>query len=197
VIAGLARFLKRVWNLCQSKKENIKNKNDHQDLPKGDKTKINGDLERITHKTIKKVTEDIEGLQYNTAISALMEFLNEITKVKSIVNCQLSIVALLKLLAPFAPYITEELWHEELGGKTSIHNEPWPEFDPEKIKEAKVVMVIQINGKVRSQIEIAQNASEAEIKSLALADEKIKKWLEGKEPKKVIIVPGRVVNIVI
>jgi leucyl-tRNA synthetase len=190
-IAGVQRFLRRVWALSlKLKTENEKGKITDKNL------KSNG-LAKLTHKTIKKVTEDIENLQYNTAIAALMEFVNEIAKQKSIVNCQLSVVALLKLLAPFAPHITEELWREALGHKNSIHNEPWPEYDPEKIKEKRVRMVIQINGKVRSQVEVDADASEDDIKELAFKDEKIQKWLEGKAPKKVIIVPQRVVNIVI
>ncbi len=190
-IVGVARFLKKVWGFCQNKSEKIKSKK-HKEKVKNDP-----ELERLTHKTIKKVTEDIENLQYNTAIAALMEFVNEITKYGADSYKLTAVSYLLKLLAPFAPHITEELWREALGHKTSIHNEKWPEYDPEKIKEEKVCMVIQINGRVRSQIEVDADASEDHIRELALLDQKITKWLEGKTPKKVIVVPGRVVSIVI
>jgi len=180
---GVARFLKRVWTFVANQETDKK-------IEGGD-----AEFERITHKTIKKVTEDIEGLQYNTAIAALMEYSNKLTQYP-IYNIRYTEV-LIKLLAPFAPHITEELWREALGHKTSIHNEPWPKYDPEKIKEEKVNMVIQVNSKVRSQIEVDVDLSEKDIKVLALKDEKVLKWLDGKEPKRVIVVLGKVVNIVI
>jgi len=200
-IAGIARFIKRVYVLVQniveekSKASKSQIPSFAQELRKGTRnSKSESDLERVTHKTIKKVTEDIENLQYNTAIAFLMEYLNNIQH--TTYNIQHTEI-LLKLLAPFAPHITEELWHEALGYKTSIHNEPWPEYDPGKIKEDKVSVVIQVNGKARSQIEVDRDMQEEKIKSLVLADEKIAKWMGGKSPKKIIIVPGRVVNIVI
>jgi len=179
-ITGVARFLKKVWELCQNKKGKVKN---------------DPELERLTHKTVKKVTEDIENLRYNTAIAALMEYVNKFTQNTAYdIYC---VETLLQLLAPLAPHITEELWQEALGHEASIHNEKWPEYDPEKIKEERARMAVQINGKVRSQIEVDVDAQEDDMKELALGDEKIKKWLEGKTPKKIIVVPNRVVNIVI
>ena len=139
------------------------------------------------------MTEDIESLHYNTAISALMEYVNSLQH--TTYNNQ-HMEVLLKLLAPFAPHISEELW-EQLGHKTSIHSESWPQYDPEKIKEDKAHIAIQINGKVRSQIEVDVDTSEGNIKEMALEDEKIKKWIEGKTPKKIIVVPNKVINIVI
>jgi len=181
-ITGVARFLKKVWELCQNKKGKVKN---------------DPELERLTHKTVKKVTEDIENLRYNTAIAALMEYVNNLTTNYKLLVTAKELEALLLLLAPLAPHITEELWQEALGHETSIHNEKWPEYDLEKIKEERVHMAVQINGKVRSQIEVDADAQEDDMKELALGDEKIKKWLEGKTPKKIIVVPNRVVNIVI
>ena len=178
-IAGIARFLKRVWNLANSGNEDALHKDGE-------------NFERITHKTIKKVTQDIENLQYNTAISALMEFMNALTY-----NAKPSMEILLKLLAPFAPHLVEELWHEAMENTTSIHDEKWPEYDETKIKEETVTVMVQVNGKVRSQIEVSHNDSEEAVRKTALLDEKIIKWLEGKEPKKVIVVAGRVVNIVV
>lgn len=177
-IVGVSRFLKRVWVLVNGK------------ISKN----INKDLEKITHKTIKKVTEDVESLQYNTAISTLMEFANKMTQYTTYDIQYMEV--LLKLLAPFAPHITEELW-EKLGHKTSIHDERWPEYDPEKIKEKRVRMAVEVNGKVRAQIEVSIDAAEDYIKEMALKDEKISKWLEGKAPQKVIVVPRRVVSIVV
>jgi len=168
--------------LCQNKKGKVKN---------------DPELERLTHKTVKKVTEDIENLRYNTAIAALMEYVNNLTTNYKLLVTAKELEALLLLLAPLAPHITEELWQEALGHETSIHNEKWPEYDLEKIKEERVHMAVQINGKVRSQIEVDADAQEDDMKELALGDEKIKKWLEGKTPKKIIVVPNRVVNIVI
>ena len=104
---------------------------------------------------------------------------------------------LLKLLSPFAPHLTEELWREALGHKTSIHNEKWPEYDVKKIEEERVHMVVQVNGKPRAQIEVDANAPEDLIKETALKNEKIIKWVDGKETKKIIVVPKRVINIVV
>ena len=181
-ITGVARFLKKVWELCQNKKGKVKN---------------DPELERLTHKTVKKVTKDIENLRYNTAIAALMEYVNNLTTNYKLLVTAKELEALLLLLAPLAPHITEELWQEALGHETSIHNEKWPEYDPEKIKDEKVRMAVQINGKVRSQIEVDVDVQEDDIKELALAEGKIQKWLEGKTPKKIIVIPNRVVNIVI
>ncbi len=188
-IVGISRFLKRVWQLVQTQSSKLKNQNHNS------KAKTN-ELDRITHRTIKKVTEDIEGLQYNTAIAALMEFVNEISKQKPLVISHLSLVTLVKLLAPFAPYITEELW-EQLGHKTSIHNEEWPQYDPKQMIEEKITMVVQINGKVRAQIEVEADASEDAVKEIALKNERVQKWLSGKKLQKVIVVPRRVVSIIV
>ena len=189
-IVGVARFLKKAWALSLKLKiENEKGKTT-------DKNLKSNELERLTHKTIKKVTEDVENLQYNTAIAALMEFVNEISRKNlPVTSYQLPVTISLKLLAPFAPHMAEELW-EQLGNKTSIHNEPWPKYDPNKIIEEKIIMVVQINGKVRAQIEVDADADEDTVKNIALQNEKVGKWLDG-EPKKVIVVPGRVVSIVL
>ena len=182
-IVGVARFLKKVWRVASGNTEHAAREN-------------SSEIERFTHKTIKKVTADIENLHYNTAISALMEYLNYALADPRVGLSKSNTETLLKLLAPFAPHVTEELW-EQLGHKTSIHDEAWPEYDPEKIKEKKVRMAVQVNGKVRSQIEVDVDSTEDAIKELVLKDEKIQKWLEGKKPKKIIVVPNRIINIVI
>jgi len=193
-IVGVVRFLKKVWGIAS---QNTRFAEAPARRAKHVTRSKNSELERLTHKTIKKVTEDIENLHYNTAIAALMEYLNYALDNPRSGLSKSNIEILLKLLAPLAPHITEELWQEALGHKTSIHDEKWPEYDPEKIKEEKVRMAIQINGKVRSQIEVDVDAEEDDIKNLVLKDKKVQKWLEGKKPKKVIVVPNRVVNIVI
>ncbi|HEY4509594.1 MAG TPA: class I tRNA ligase family protein, partial [Candidatus Paceibacterota bacterium] len=179
-IVGISRFLNRVWTLVQSSSKSQSSKNE---------------LEALRQKTIKKVTEDLENLRYNTAISALMEYLNAINNQQSTVNKK-DIETLLILLSPFAPYIAEELWRE-LGHNDSVHNQLWPKYNPKMIQEGKTRLVLQVNGKVRDIVEVVSGISEAEAKKLALVNPKIKKWLEGKTPKKLIFVPGRLVNVVV
>jgi len=185
-LVGMNRFLERMWNLnvkCQM--SNVKSISN---------TKCqNPKLDQLLHKTIKKVTEDIENLKFNTAISALMILLNEMEKEKEIFKIHYS--KFLILLSPFAPHIAEEIW-EALGNKESIHLQSWPEYDKELAKEKEIILVVQINGKLRDQIKAPADISEIDAKKLALESEKIKKWIEGKEIRKVIFVKGRLVNIV-
>ena len=183
-IRGITRFLERVWKLSAGGRSASGGKNQ----------KPIKDLDRSLHKTIKKVTEDIENLRYNTAISALMILLNEMEKANqlSTINYQL----FLKLLAPFAPHLTEELW-EILGNKSSIHLEKWPEYDPKLIQEDTFNLIIQINGKVRDTVTVSIDIAKEEATTLALSREKIKRYLKNKSPKKVIFVPKRLVNIVV
>jgi len=150
-------------------------------------------LDSVLHQTIKKVTEDIEGLRFNTAISQLMILVNEMSKLEVISHT--SYVICLQLLSPFAPHITEELW-SQLGNKTSITRAEWPKYDPELAKEDKITIAVQINGKLRDTFEVPAEIGEEEVKKLALASEKVQKWLGGKEPKKVIYVKGKLVSIV-
>ncbi|MDO8473969.1 MAG: leucine--tRNA ligase [bacterium] len=178
-IVGIFRFLNRVWTLAQEMKR---------EKPKGK------GLETVRHKTIKKVTEDIQNLRYNTAIAVLMEYLNEILGKKTEASLE-DLETLLILLAPFAPHVPEELWNQ-LGHKDSVHNQPWPKYDPKLVQEEKIRLVVQINGKVRDIIEVQAGISEQEAKELALKNEKIQKWLQGKLPKRVIFVPERLINIV-
>lgn len=172
-ILGVKRFLERVWKM----KENIEEEE-------------NEDLEKKLHQTIKKVTEDIDNLRFNTAISAMMTFLNKVQYLK-----KEQIKTLLLLLAPFAPHLTEEIW-EDLGLKGSIHNEKWPTYNLSKTKEEKVTLIVQVNGKVRDKIEINTGTPEVKVKKLARESEKVKKWTAGKKIKKVIIIKNKLVNIV-
>ncbi|MCR4328245.1 MAG: leucine--tRNA ligase [Patescibacteria group bacterium] len=188
-ILGLERFLKRVWNLGQ-KVQSPKLKDQSNNLK-------SENLEMAVHKTIKKVAEDIENLHYNTAISALMILLNEFEKHPSSLTLSHWSV-LVRLLAPFAPFMTEEIWRGALGSKTSIHIASWPEYDPEKIKDDTFTLVIQVNGKVRHTVEgVAVAISEEEVSALALSCERIRELLDGKTPQRMVYIRGRIVNIVI
>ena len=180
---GPRRFLERVWKL-QSK------------VSSGKKSNVNGQMSIVVllHKTIKKVGEDIEAMRFNTAVSALMIALNDFEKLPAVPKSQYEIF--LRLLAPFAPHITEELW-SLLGRKKSIHLEPWPAYDPTLAGRGSGVLVVQVNGKVRANISTDREFSEAEIKEQALALPEIQKWVVGKPIKKIIYVKGRLLNIVV
>ncbi len=177
-IVGPRRFLEKVWRLSEKVVKKSKNR----------------ELDTLTQKTIKKVATDIEAMQFNTAISAMMILSNEMEKQAEIPAAIFE--PFLQILAPFAPHIAEELW-SQLGHKKSIHIVPWPQADESKIKEQPVTIIIQVNGKVRGEFQSAPGLTEDSAKTQALATESVKKWLEGKEPKKVIYVPGRLVNIVV
>jgi len=176
-IIGPRRFLERVWKL----KENLNSKNE------------NSKLEQSLHKTIKKVSEDIESFDFNTAISQMMIFVNEAEK-EGFVKKQYE--AFLKILAPFTPHISEELW-EELGNKKSIHLEPWPKYDEKKIKEETATIAVQVNGKIRGTFDCPAGLDEEEIKKRAVSLPNVKKWTEGKEIKKIIVVPNKLVSLVV
>jgi len=175
-IIGPRRFLERVWRL----QEKIV-------------TEGNQSLEMILHKTIQKVSEDIESFSFNTAISTLMILLNEMEKV-SISRKQYEV--LLLLLAPFAPHLTEELW-QLVANTSSIHVSSWPVFDATKVIATEMTIAIQVNGKVRDEVVFGKDTTDDEIKEAVQARETIKKWTEGKTVKKLILVPGRLVNIVV
>lgn len=183
-IVGVRRFLEKVWNL--KNKLQITN----------DKTqkKPNSEIENLMHQTIKKVGENIESLKMNTAVSQLMIFVNALTKQEKISRKEFEV--LLVLLAPFAPHLTEELWHK-LGNPRSIHLTLWPKYDQSKIRESKTKIGIQIDGKIRYILEVENDASEDEIKSKALESEAVKKWLADKEVKKIIYIKGKILSIVL
>ncbi|MFH1233336.1 MAG: class I tRNA ligase family protein [Patescibacteria group bacterium] len=188
-IIGMVRFLQKIFVLF-SKIQNTKYK--IQDINK--LQAVNNKLEKLIHKTIKKISEDIEALKFNTAISALMILLNEMEKQSqlSIINYEL----FLKLLAPFTPHISEELW-EQSGNKESIFKQTWPKYDSELIKDEVINLIIQVNSKARDIIEVSVDISEDDAKKIACDSEKIKKWLVDKEILKVVYVKGRLVNIAV
>ena len=179
-ILGITRFLERVWKLG----ERVVSK---------EKAKRDENRERALHKTIKKVTEDIESLQYNTAISALMVFLNEAEK-NGISRKEFE--TFVKLIAPFVPHMTEELW-SSLKNKGSIHIAEWPSFDPEKLIEDTFELAVQVNGKFKTRITVPLGISEAEAKEVVMKESVIANVLSGKEPRKVIFVEDRLINFVL
>jgi len=200
-VEGAYRFLSRIWRLVFETKNLLLNAT----LPEGEiKNKQAKKVYQKTHETIKKVTEDIERFHFNTAIAAIMELLNEVFSLpidnrapdKEVVSVLKDAVrTTLLLLSPFVPHITEELW-QEIGEKGSIINQPWPIYDEKVLKKEEKLIVIQINGKLRSRIMVKSDATDDEIKDLALKDEKVKKFIQGKKIKKSIIVPGKLINIV-
>ncbi len=183
-IDGVARFLRKLWNLYY----------------KGD-TLLVTDSEptdeqlKSLHKLIKKVTADIEGLQYNTSVAAFMVCVNELTALKATSRAVLE--PLLVLLAPFAPHITEQLWHSALGHDTTICDAPWPTFDEKYLKENSVTYAVSFNGKARFSMQMPVDAPKEEVEKTALANPAAAKWLEGKTIRRIIVVPGKIVNIVV
>jgi leucyl-tRNA synthetase len=198
-VDGAYRFLHRIWAIVYKFSQDIRNVKPAGPGSKGDP------LYRKTHLTIKKVTEDIEReFHFNTAIAALMEMVNEMydyTSVSFSPNKQAPVLrsavdALTLLIAPFAPHFAEELW-EALGNDTSIANAGWPVHDPEAIVATEITIVVQVNGKVRSKLTLPAGTSDKDIETAALADPKVKEHLAGKTPKKVIVVQGKLVSVVV
>ncbi|NCF75370.1 MAG: class I tRNA ligase family protein [Xanthomonadaceae bacterium] len=157
----------------------------------------NKSLLSLLHKTIKGVTKDIEKLKFNTAISKLMIFINTATASRSqnIAEMEKIMEKFLILLSPFAPFLAEKLW-QQLGHQDSIFDQQWPKYNSDLIKDELITMVIQINGKVRDNVQVPVDITKKEAHKLAISREKIKKWTTGQEIKKVIFVKGRLVNIV-
>ncbi len=153
------------------------------------------ELEKSLHKTIKKIRTDIDKFQFNTCISAIMEYTNTLSKYKTDIPRKY-IENLILLLAPFAPHITEELW-ETIGNSYSVHNESYPEYDEAKTKDDEVTIGVQVNGKLRGEITINPNETEESIKEKALNNENIKRHTENKEIVKIIVIKGKIVNIVV
>ncbi len=175
-IDGAFKFLNRVWRI----RENLKDTADPQ-------------LVKALHRTIKKVGEDFETFKFNTAIASMMQLVNEIYQKgadKSVFS------QLLIMLSPIAPHFCEELW-QDLGNKESITRASWPKYDPALLVESKATIVIQINGKVRSKLEVDAGIGEGELKGMVLADEKTRAWLQDKQVKSIVIVPRKLVNIVV
>lgn len=183
-IDGVFRFIKKLWSLYWRGDECLV-----------DDSEPTAENLKSLHKLIKKVTGDIESFSFNTSVSAFMICVNELASQKCRSRQILS--QLLLLLAPFAPHVAEELWRGALGNEGSIFNATWPEYNEEYLKENSVTMAVSFNGKPRFNITVAADATSDAIQAQALADPAAAKWLEGKTVRKVIVVPGKIVNIVI
>jgi leucyl-tRNA synthetase len=181
-IEGMSRFLRRVWRLVD----------EHDAARTGDPHL------RLRHKTIKKVTADLEHLKFNTAIAALMEYVNELVATPP---GREDVVTLIKLIGPFAPHLGDEAWErlrprDPEGAGPFLIQAAWPRHDEAVTIDAILTLAVQVNGKLRGNIEVAREAPEAEVREKALAVPNVVKHLEGKTVRKVIVVPGKIVNIV-
>ena len=226
-VPGTYRFLNRVWNVVQEfveaatlppLTEAVKcsriadaSAERSREISSGDLSEectlaedgdVAAELLRLTHLTIKKVTRDIEDEKFNTAVAAMMEMVNGLYKIKEAQGIQASatwrftLESLLQILAPFAPHITEELWHE-LGHTDTIHVNHWPKWDEKYLVSDTMTIIVQVNGKLRSRLELPVDADKETIEQRALNDEKVCAYLDARTPKKVIYVPGKLVNIVV
>ena len=180
-IDGVNRFLKKLWGLFE-KAENEPVK----EMTKEEKKSV--------HKLIKKITEDIENFSFNTSVAAFMIAVNELISLKSTNREAMEVIT--RLIAPFAPHIAEEFWHR-LGHTGTVADAAWPVYDPKALVEDTVKYPVSFNGKTRFMIEVPAGTSKEEIEKAALNDTNAEKWLAGKTPKKVIVVPGKIVNVVI
>jgi leucyl-tRNA synthetase len=185
-VEGVTRFLDRVWRLIVSDEGSV-SRAVVNDEPSADQR-------RLLHQTIKKVTEDLDELRFNTAISQMMVFTNELTKLDRRPRALLEPLVL--LLAPFAPHLCEDLW-ERLGHAPSLSRQPWPSFDPALVVSDRLEIPIQVNGRLRSKVEVPADWTEEQVVTLAKQDAKLAEWLQGKPPRKVIYVPKKLVNFVV
>ena len=188
-VDGISRFLARIWRVALDQDQEGK----WVAASKLDDSQPGGELLKIVHATIKKVGEDVEKLRFNTAISQMMECTNAFTSAGNVPHELFR--TLLILLNPFSPHLSEELW-ERLGYEGSCLKSPWPSYDESLLVEERVEIVVQVNGKVRSKIILAADATREMVESAARADSKVQGHLEGLTVRKVIVVPGRLVNLV-
>lgn len=195
-VPGTYRFLNRAWNLVQE----FVDKNPNDSLGADEKT--DQELLRLTHLTIKKVTRDIEDEKFNTAVASMMEMVNGLYKIKEShgidysSNWRFALESLIQILAPFAPHITEELWHE-MGHDDTVHVGHWPKWDEKYLKSDTMTIIVQVNGKLRAKLELPSDMDKQGVEEAALADENVQKFTNNKPPKKMVYVPGKLVNIVV
>jgi leucyl-tRNA synthetase len=182
-IEGVSRFLNKLWRLYVQDDACVLS----DDEPGKDELKV-------LHKTIQKVSTDIENMSFNTSVSAFMVAVNELQSNKCKKRAILE--PLVVLLAPFAPHIAEELWHL-MGNQSSVHQAAWPRFNPEYLVEQAFNYPVSINGKTRTSIMFALDASNAEMEAAVFAHPEVVKWMDGKPLKKLIIVKGRIINVVV
>lgn len=185
-IEGVSRFLRRLWKEVVNEDGSLNEK-------LSDEPESNQALDKLLHESIKKVTDDIERLNFNTVVSQLMILLNQLVKESSYSKETMKV--LLQLLNPLAPHISEELW-SRLGGAASISDVPWPECDESKLVTDEVKIVLQVNGKHRGELMVAKDISQEDAEALALDQERVQNSIEGKTVRKIIFVPGRILNVV-
>jgi len=191
-LEGVWRFLNRFWSLVNES---------WVDHPSSVETRESEAIERLRHKTIKRVTEEISSMRFNTALAALMECNNALIKqqgeeVAHSAAFRRTLETMMQLLAPLAPHITEELW-QQTGHEGSIHNSDWPEYNEEMTKGESFTLVVQVNGKVRERIEVAANTSEQDIRTLVLGNARVGSFIGDSTVQKVIYIPGKLVNVVV
>jgi leucyl-tRNA synthetase len=189
-IEGTARWVRRVWSLFT---EPVSSGEPSVDVLRG--------LRRKVHQTLRRVTHDFETFEFNTIVSGLMELLNEMNKAREqgaggSAEWREAMDIYLRMMAPVTPHVAEELW-SRLGKPYSVHTQPWPSVDETAAAEEEITLVVQVNGKVRDRICVPADTSEEQARTAALASEAVVKLLDGKTPRKVIIVPGKLVNIVV
>ncbi len=199
-VEGAYRFLHRVWNLVRQY-SHLK-----VSLPLDQPSEAARSLRRLTHKTIKKVTEDIETrFHFNTAVAAIMEMTNEMARITGddlnrdpdlSVAMGEAVWTVVILLSPFVPHVTEEFW-EALGQRPGMTRQPWPAYDPALLEQDEVLIVVQVNGKKRAEITVPVDLPEEEIKKVALAEANVVKFVEGKTVRKMVMVPGKLLNVVV
>ncbi|MGJ7912891.1 leucine--tRNA ligase [Neobacillus sp. LXY-1] len=182
---GSRRFLDRIWRLLVEENGELN--------PKIQENEESSSLEKVYHLTVKKVTEDYEGLRFNTAISQMMVFINEAYKATVLPKQYME--GFVKLLSPVCPHVTEELW-EKLGHSETISYQAWPAYDEAKLVDDEVEIVVQVNGKVKAKLMVPTDATKDALEGIAMGDDRVKEQIEGKTVRKVITVPGKLVNIV-
>ena len=195
-IEGSARWIRRVWTLFTDPSTIVHGE------PTAASDEMKRDLRRKVHQTLKRITRDFERFEFNTIVSSLMELLNDMYKAREAgiagsAEWNEAQEIYLKMLAPVAPHIAEELWTNYLHKPYSIHQQPWPKVDEEAAKEDMIEIPVQVNGKVRDRVLVSAEADEEEIRATALASEVVQKYLEGREPKKVIVAQKRLVSVVV
>jgi leucyl-tRNA synthetase len=198
-VDGSFRFLSRIWKLVHDRLDMIKSAGP---LDLHALTTEERNLRRAVHKTIRKVTEDLdERFHFNTAIASVMELLNilqpaELATPQFPAVMKEALQSVVLLMSPLVPHITEELW-ERMGNTPPLSQTDWPSFDPDAVIDEEVLVVVQVNGKLRSKLTVAAGTGEDELKALALADEKVAQFIAGMTVRKVISVQGKLVNIVV
>ncbi|MEA3406954.1 MAG: leucine--tRNA ligase, partial [Chloroflexota bacterium] len=190
-IEGIHRFINRVWNLI------VAPRSQSESAPSNEKIE---ELRRMTHKTIRTVTEDMEAFKFNTALASLMKYTNYLLKAKrtpvyATEAWEEAIHNLVLMMAPIMPHVSEELW-ERLGGPYSVHTQPWPEYDEELAADEIITLVVQVDGRLRARLDVPADVTEEEAREAALADANVQRHLEGEEVERMVYVPGRLVNFV-